>query len=557
MRIAAIDIGTNSVHMIVVQVHGDRSFEVIDREKMMVRLGAGGLDGKALTPQAMAAAIQALAKFRRLAEARGVDEIVAAATSATREAENGGDFLNAVRDETGIAARVITGGEEARLIHLAAGYNTEFTGPTVVVDIGGGSVEITHGAGAEPELARSFKVGVIRLTERFLKSDPPSPRDVRRLVKQVEKEIGPYCDMIRSRGFVRVIGTSGTITSLGALALLQQGATVGDISNLRVPAKAIHKLRKTLVEMDQHERMQVEGLDPRRADIAPAGILLIDTILRALGATEVTLSDFALREGLVLDYIRSHQQQIASMERYPDVRRRSVMELGDRFHYWTAHPLHVAALSLKLFDQTQSVHHLSDRERELLEFGALLHDVGMHISHKSHHKHSYYLIQHGGLRGLSPEEIEVVALVARYHRRGKPKKSHEAYAELRSLTRRTVRTLTAIVGVAEGLDRSHSQVVKDVTLVDQGAEAVLRVDLVGDAELELWATQHHLAPFEALLGKPVRLEAMGSGVNTGGSNAGTSRRTRAAGRTRDEELSGKRRATRRDQHTDFTGAKQP
>ena len=555
MRIAAIDIGTNSVHMIVVQVHADRSFEVIDREKMMVRLGAGGLDGKALTPQAMAATIQALAKFRRLAEARGVDEIVAAATSATREAENGGVFLNAVRAETGIAARVIAGGEEARLIHLAAGYNTEFTGPTIVVDIGGGSVEITHGAGAEPELARSFKIGVIRLTERFLRSDPPAARDVRRLVKQVEKEIGAYCETIRSRGFVRVIGTSGTITSLGALALLEQGQAVADISNLRVPAKAIRKLRKSLIEMDQHERMQVEGLDPRRADIAPAGVLLIDTILRALDASEITLSDFALREGLVLDYIRRNQHHIATIERYPDVRRRSVMELGDRLHYWTAHPLHVAALSLKLFDQTQASHQLSERERELLEFGALLHDIGMHISHKGHHKHSYYLIRHGGLRGMSPEEIEVVAQVARYHRRGRPKKSHAAYADLRPMARRAVKTLTACVAVAEGLDRSHSQVVRDVTLIDQGAEVVLRVELTGDAELELWATQLHLAPFEALLGKPVRLEAMGPGSRVDA--AARSLPATAAGLPAPRpDSSRKRHTTRRGQRTKFTGAKQ-
>ena len=551
MRIAAIDIGTNSVHMIVVQVRGDRSFEVIDREKIMVRLGAGGLDGRALTAGAMTAAIAALAKFRRLAEARGVDEIVAAATSATREAENGGDFLATLEAQTGIRARVITGIEEARLIHLAAGYNTEFTGPTVVVDIGGGSVEITLGAGAEPDFARSFKIGVIRLTERYLRSDPPSPRDERRLVKHVEREIGTYVELIRSRGFVRVIGTSGTITSLGALALLQQGDPVTDISNLRVPARALHKLRKTLLGMDQHDRMQVDGLDPKRADIAPAGVLLIDTILRALGASELTLSDFALREGLVLDYIRRNQAHIATIDRYPDVRRRSVMELGDRLHYWTPHPIHVASLALRLFDQTQGVHGLGEREREWLEYGALLHDIGVHISHKAHHKHSYYLIQHGGLRGMSPEEIEVVAQVARYHRRGKPKKGHETHAALRPDLRRTVRVLAACASVAEGLDRSHSQVIRDLAVVDRGADAVLRLDLVGDAELELWATQRHMEPLERLLGKPVRLEPMGSGRAEV-----LDVRSETVPGNGDLRPSRKRATTRPRRRTKFTGAKQ-
>lgn len=512
MRIAAIDIGTNSVHMIVVQVQADRSFTVIDREKAMVRLGAGGLDGRALSPAAMTAAIQALSKFRRLADARHVDEIVAAATSATREAENGGDFLAEVEARTGIRARVIAGTEEARLIHLAAAYNTEFGGPAVVVDIGGGSVEITHGAGAEPDLARSFKVGVIRLTERFLRSDPPSPRDVRRVVRHVRHETGPYLDLVRARGFVRVIGTSGTMLSLGALALQREGEAVADVNNQRVPARALHRLRKALVAMDQHERMQVAGLDPRRADIAPAGILLIDTILRGLGADEITLGDFALREGLVLDYIRRNQHHIATIDRYPDVRRRSVMELGDRLHYWTMHPIHVATLALRLFDQTRDRHGLGDREREWLEYGALLHDVGIHISHKGHHRHSYYLIRHGSLRGLSPEEIEVVAQVARYHRRGRPRKRHAAFARLPGDLRRAVRVLAACVGVAEGLDRSHAQVVRDVALHDRGADAVLRLDVAGDAELEVWATQRHLGPFEQLVGKPLRLEPVAGEV---------------------------------------------
>src|SRR5262245_43063144 len=193
IRLAAIDIGTNSVHMIVVRVRPDMSFEVIDREKEMVRLGAGGLDGKKLTPEAMHAALQVLSKFRRLAESHGVDEIVAVATSAVREAENGGEFLDAISQHTGIRARVISGTEEARLIHLAAAYGTEVPGDiAVVVDIGGGSVEITRGVGPTMDLGRSFKVGVIRLTERFVKSDPLASHDERKLVRHIENELGDY-----------------------------------------------------------------------------------------------------------------------------------------------------------------------------------------------------------------------------------------------------------------------------------------------------------------------------------------------------------------------------
>src|SRR2546428_2652508 len=191
MRLAAIDIGTNSLHMIVVLVRPDLSFEVVDREKEMVRLGAGGLDGRKLTPEAMHAALQVLSKFSRLAQSHGVDEIVAVATSATRESENGGEFLKAILARTGIRPRVISGTEEARLIHQAAIYGVGVTGDVaVVIDIGGGSVEITPGTGPSVDLGQSFKLGVIRLTERFVKSDPPEPRDQSKLLKHIVQEAG-------------------------------------------------------------------------------------------------------------------------------------------------------------------------------------------------------------------------------------------------------------------------------------------------------------------------------------------------------------------------------
>src|SRR3954452_17642530 len=322
MRIAAIDIGTNSIHMIVVQVRPDLSFEVIDREKEMVRLGAGGLDGRALTPEAMHAALQVLSKFRRLAESHKVDEVIAVATSATREAENGGEFLQAVTQQTGIRPRVISGTEQARLIHLAAVYGAGATGDTVVVvDIGGGSVEVTRGAGAAIENGKSFKLGVIRLTERFIKSDPLESRDERKLARHVDDEIGKYLAQIARGGFERVIGTSGTIMSLGAVASTADGLPVGaPLRNRRVSAKQVRRIRKDLVALDLEERLRVPGLEPRRADLAVAGAILLDEIVRRLGASEVTLCDMSLREGLVLDYIARHRKEIAQADRYPDVR---------------------------------------------------------------------------------------------------------------------------------------------------------------------------------------------------------------------------------------------
>jgi exopolyphosphatase/guanosine-5'-triphosphate,3'-diphosphate pyrophosphatase len=509
MQIAAIDIGTNSLHMIVVRVRPDFSFEVVDREKTMVRLGAGGLGGKALTADTMDAAVQALSGFRRLAESHGVDVILAAATSAVREARNGGEFLARIESETGIRPRVISGIDEARLIHRAAVYGVDVgSGRAVVVDIGGGSVEITLGTATSIIAAKSFKIGVIRLTEQFVQSDPISTRDEQKLVKHVLGEIDRYCEQITGTGFDRVIGTSGTILSLGAVAAaLADGPLPADLRNFSVPAKQIRRLRKEVVALPLGQRLQMPGLDPRRADLVVAGAILLDAVLRRLGAESLTLCDLALREGLVLDYIHRNRKRITQLDSIPDVRRRSTIELAERCNYYAEHAQQVVRLALAIFDQTRAVHGLTDREREWLEYAALLHDIGAHISFARHHRHSYYLIRNGDLRGFHPDEIEVMALVARYHRRGTPKRSHEEYARLPAALRRTVRTLASILRVAESLDRSHAQLISGLDVREEDRSLLIEVQTTGDAELEIWATRRHLEPFEKLMGTPVRLEA--------------------------------------------------
>lgn len=511
MRIAAIDIGTNSIHMIVVDVRPDLSFEVVDREKDMIRLGAGGLDGRNLTTAATEAARQTLAKFKRLAESHQVDEIVATATSAVREAENGGDVVAGIQRDLGIRVRVISGTEEARLIHLAASYGVDIgTGTAVVVDIGGGSVEITLGSSGRTHVARSFKIGVIRLTERFAGSDPLGRRDERRMVKFILREAGDFLDTLARRGFDRVIGTSGTILSLGALAARDARGLPEDRRNVRVSAKAFRKLRKQLVGSPLAARLEVPGLDPRRADLAVAGSVLLDTILQRLGAEQFTLCDLALREGLVLDYISRNAAAIRKVERYPDVRRRSVVELAERCQYAADHARQVARLAVALFDQTRATHGLTDREREWLEYAALVHDIGVHISYERHHRHSYYLIKNGGLRGFEPDEVELIALVARYHRRATPKKSHEGFARFDAHQRRTTRLLGSLLRLAEGLDRSHHQPLDGVAVHDRGDDYLLQLRATGDAELELWAAGRHVAPLERLLGRPIRFEVTGA-----------------------------------------------
>ena len=520
MRIAAIDIGTNSVHMIVIQVRPDLSFEIVDREKEMVRLGSGGLGGRALTEGSMMAALQALSKFKRLAESHDVDEIVAAATSAVREADNGREFLTTIRQRTGVRVKVISGTEEARFIHRAAVYGVDVSDSrAAVIDIGGGSVEFTLGTAKQIQVAESAKIGVIRLTEQFVRADPIERRDERRMVKHIAEAIEETVEQIVTRGFDRVIGTSGTILSVGGLAVGETLAVGSDdLRNRRISAKQFRNLRRELTALPLAERLRIPGLDPRRADLAVAGSILLDTILKRMGAKELTLCDLALREGLALDYIRRNQAHIAKVKKYPDVRRRSAIELAERCNYSPEHARQVTRMALTLFDQTTTAHGLGPREREWLEYGALLHDIGVHISYARHHRHSYYLIKNGDLRGFEPEEVEVIALVARYHRRVPPKRAHEGYGQLPAGLRRTVKVLSAMLRVAEGLDRSHQQSVGALQVLAGGQDFLLRLTPTGDTELELWAAQRSVAPLEAALGRIVRFE-VSNGADAGAPTA--------------------------------------
>lgn len=527
MRLAAIDIGTNSVHMIVVEIRPDLSFETVDREKEMVRLGAGGLDGRELAPGAIAAALDALDRFRQLAVSRQVDEIIASATSAVREAPNGGEFLAAVAERTGIRARVISGEEEARLIHLAAVYGINAsTGTTVVADIGGGSMEMTLGTATQIHLARSFPLGVIRLTDRFVTSDPLSARDERRLAKHVRAEIKGFSEQVHAAGFDRMIATSGTSLSLGEIAL--SGRRLFDsekIHHSRISAKELQRARKEVVSRDMQRRLRLPGLDARRADLVVAGAVLLDTVIQSLGANEIVLCDLGLREGLVLDYIARHRSEIARTDLYPDIRRRSVMELGERCRWYVAHAEQVTRLALSLFDQTRGIHGVGDREREWLEYAGLLHDIGGHISYLGHNRHSYYLIKNGGLRGFEPQEIEAIGLMARYHRSGRPKKSHAGLSSLPKEVRKAVRVGAAILRVAESLDRSHGQVVDRVELQPRGDKFCLVLRAHGPAELERWAAQRQSKPLAKLLGKDVEIDDAGTYAEQPRETASVSRET--------------------------------
>jgi len=521
MRIAAIDIGSNSFHMVIVESRSG-GFHVIDREKEMVRLGERTLSRGRLSAASMRRGLDALREYKRLADMHGVDKLLVVATSAVREAANGEDFLERVGGEIGFYPQVVSGEEEARLIYLAALHSVNLEGRrTLVLDIGGGSVELAMGAGPQVEWAVSEKLGVLRMTERFVHSDPLAARDERRLVGYVRQIMEPHAARVRDEGFDLVVGTSGTALALGAMAT-EAGTLPESLHHLTVPADALHALRRRLVGTTLKGRRRQPLMDERRADIIVAGAVLLDEILDALKAKEIVLCEWALREGLLLDYLMGHKRSVARAEAYPDVRRRSVVALAERCHFHEAHARQVAALALGLFDATASRHRLQAPERSLLEYAALLHDIGRHISYPDRHRHTEYLLRNGGLRGFDPREVEIMALVGRYHRRGVPRKKNVAFAALARPDREAVRVMAGLLRLADALDRSHRGVVKAVAVSETSRGLRLRCDVEGDAGLEQWASGRRVDLLERALDRAIR-------VDFAPVAAATSLRARAAG----------------------------
>src|SRR5262245_24006886 len=506
MRIAAIDVGSNSFHMIVAEARPDGHFIVLDRAKEMVRLSERALTTGRLRKSAMDRGMRTLARFKSIADRHGATRIRAVATSAVREAKNGGEFIQRIYDEVGLRVRVIPGREEARLIYLGVSQVVDLRrGPALLLDIGGGSVEIVLVENGKPVELHSVKLGVARLTEEFLHTDPPRARELAKLAAHVEEELATPLKTAAKRRIPRVIGTSGTLLSLVSMAAHRLGVHPGrEAHGLEVPAAAVSQLRRQLVRADEAARLEMRGMDPKRSDLIVAGVVVADHVLRRVKARRIQACTWALREGLLLEYIRRHARGIEESARIADVRRRSVYRLVRRFGAPLAHSEQVAKISLRLFDQLRGRLGLRSETREWLEYAALLHDVGHLIDHEDHHQHSYYLIVNSELFGFRRDEIEAIGLIAlHHHRKGMPKPEDTGGEPLLLDEWRQVKAASAILRLAEGLDRSHYAAVRDLRVVGRGGRLTIELTTQNDAALELWETRRRTELLGKLLGAEV------------------------------------------------------
>ncbi|MBD2186623.1 Ppx/GppA phosphatase family protein [Pseudanabaena mucicola] len=508
--LAAIDVGTNSIHMVIVEIQTSiPSFSVIEAEKATVRLGERCAQTGNLTEDAMKRSLDALRRCQEICRTFKVDEIIAVATSATREAPNGQEFIRRIYEEIGLHVEVISGQEEARRIYLGVISAMELKDePHLLIDIGGGSTEMILGDGRDPMHLSSSKIGAVRLTDLFVKSDPISQTDYERLLGFVLGSIERPTDDLRSLlhkhniKSLKAIGTSGTIETLITLhAKEKTGVVPSPLQGYDISFADLENIVWRLRRANLEERTAM--VRQKRAEIILAGAVVLLETMRLLGVPKITLCQRALREGLVVDWMIRHGYIEDGWRYQSTIRDRSILKLAEKYRINTQYAKTVADHALSLFDQTKGIfHEWGEDERHLLWAAAMLHNAGHHISHDAHHKHSYYLIRNGDLLGYTESEIEAIANLARYHRKSEPKKKHDNFQRLDSERLKLfVRQASTFLRIATALDRRQIGAIAAIRVVCNPRTRSCSLQLTptqtnDPCTLEMWSLDYKKQPFE-------------------------------------------------------------
>jgi len=499
-KIAAIDVGTNSTHMLVASVDASlRTFSIELAEKSTTRLGEKDPDTGELTPEAMERGLESLRRFKELAISHQVEQIVIAATSAVREAPNGRDFLQTVQDQLGLDVDLVSGPEEARLIYLGVLSGMPFGDrPHLVLDIGGGSTELILADGRDARALTSTRVGAVRLQRDFVKDDPIPPNRRSFLQAFIQGSLEPAVDKVHRRikpGEKPVlVATSGTAMAIGALAATEDDRPPLKLHGYKVSKQRLDRVVERLVVMTPEQRRDLAPINDRRAEIIVPGALILQTTMQMLGVGELVLSERALREGLIVDWMLRHGLLEDRFSFQSSIRQRTVMHQAQRFAVNRARAERVATHALSLYDSTRGRLHQDDGSgRDLLWAASLLHACGQHINLSAYHKHSWYLIRHGELLGYSESEHLMIAAIARYHRRSLPKKRHEAWQALQTRqNRRTVSEMALLLRLAAALDRRPDPVVETLEVEITDSSIILELvpeRLNQNLSLEQWSLE--------------------------------------------------------------------
>ncbi len=507
--VSFIDLGTNSVRMLVVRLNPNYSYTVISQEKEVVRLGESEFGDNTLRREAMDRTVLVCQKFVQLSQAYGADEIIMIATSAAREATNQNVLVERMREEAEVELGVVSGIEEARLIYLGVSSGIDL-GPrsALFIDIGGGSTEVIIGEQDSYSMLDSLKLGAIRTTSMFIPEGHKGPVDDGVYNKMKRHARGVMVHTVRSASMVKidqVWGSSGTVINLAEMAVKAYGGRPGVLrySHLK-------KLAAMLRSLDLASRRLVPGINPDRADIILGGAAILETFMEGLRIEELYVSDRGVLNGMLVDYL-------SGIEGYPhaqrmSVRETSVLQLGRSCNIDEQHAETVQRLALELFDSAKEVglHSLGRKERELLSYAAYLHDVGDFISFNNHHSHSYYIVRNADLLGFEDREIAIMANLVLYHRKRPPRRKDPGMADLDGRTQQNIIILAAFMRLAETLDRSHSGLVASVWFkkVDK-SEVTLDVVTEVDASLEVWGLDDDQKAFCRAFDRGLRIKVKG------------------------------------------------
>lgn len=494
MRIAAIDIGSNSVRCTIVEVLVGGPRSTLDDEKAYTRLGRGVSATGRLSEESIDETIAALDRMLQIAEQYQVTHVRAIATAAVREALNGDDFVSRVQDELALDVEVISEEEEARLAFLSAVDSLGVDGRLAVVDIGGGSVEIVRARDRQIEFLTSLPLGAVLLSERYHTEDPIPPRDYQRLVKYVRRSLKSALGAERDP-VARLVGSGGTVTAVAALVSAARNPANTSLHAFDLRRAELIHLLAALEKSTAEQRSKMKGMPQGRADIILAGAVVLDESMRILGANELVVNARGIRAGIVVDTIEREQGAAEPFDRIQAVR-----DFGRKCHVDVAHAEQVRRFSLELYDKLGDRLGIDAADRHLLEAAALLHDVGYHIAYERHHRHSYHLISYSELPGFTGLELRLIAAIARYHRGALPKTRHEAMAELRRPERQRVERLAALLRLADGLDRSRGQRVHDIWTDIEGSRLTLCLEGESPLDVEVHGSQRKADMMESVFG---------------------------------------------------------
>ena len=467
---AVIDVGSNALRFQLASVPQPKRYRVLEQDRQPVRLGHKVFQTGKLDVRAAEQALRALAKFKATADKYGVKAMRAVATSALREASDAAAFTARVK-KLGITLEVISEAEEARLISLGIMSGLQFHLPLgLFIDIGGGSVEMAVANAANNYCLFSLPLGAVRMTERFLREDPPRRKGVKHLRYHVEEALHGVIKRIHKEKFTMAFGSGGTLTTLAETdARLAGDSKVGSLAVLR--RSRLKTLIELLIQQPVAERATLISGDPKRADIIIAGGLVLHEIMRHAELDYLFVSKRGLRDGVMVDLLRQRHGDNAPWHQESE-RAQSVEQVFQKYVGDADHAAHVSQLALSMFYQLQPLHTFGEKYAGILHAAAMLHDIGHFIAPAKHHKHSYYLIKSSGLESFNKLELELVANIARYHRKAHPSPKHLGFSQLSPADQDIVRKLSALLRVADALDLKRAAAVKSVTCAYHGAKTL-------------------------------------------------------------------------------------